>query len=40
MEGDEDRVNSSVYEFSLIYNGEHVETIGHPWSICEVKKLE
>lgn len=40
IEGGDERVNESVFEFSLIYSGEHMEALGHPWSISEIKKLQ
>ena len=40
VEGSEDRVESSVFEFSLTYSGEHVADLGHPWTLCEVKEVE
>lgn len=40
VEGSEDRVNESVFEFTITYSGEHVEELGHPWTICEIKKLQ
>ena len=40
IEGGEDRVNESIFEFTVTYSGEHVHQIGHPWSICEIKKLQ
>ena len=40
VEGAEDRVESSVFEFTLTYSGEHVGELGHPWTLCEVKEIE
>lgn len=40
IEGSEDRVTESVFEFGIVYNGEHIDTLGHPWALCEIKKLQ
>ena len=40
VEGAEDRVESSVFEFSLTYSGEHVAELGHPWTLCHVREVE
>lgn len=40
VEGAEERVESSVFEFSLTYGGEHMGDLGHPWTLCEIREIE
>ena len=40
VDGDLERVNESMFEFSIVYSGNHLDTLGHPWEIVEVKKIQ
>lgn len=39
VEGDEGNVVSCAYYFSLNYSGQHVDELGYPWQMVEVKKV-
>lgn len=40
VDGDLERVNESIFEFSIGYSGNHIDTLGHPWEIVEIKKIQ
>lgn len=40
VDGGDDRVHESIFEFTIMYGGNHLSEVGHPWEIVEVKKLQ
>lgn len=40
MDGDEERVMESTYQFLLKYSGEYIGELGHPWQISEFRKVD
>ena len=33
IDGDDSRVQQAVFSFSVEYNGNHLDDLGHPWEI-------
>lgn len=40
VDGDDERVMSSTFQFILKYSGEHIAELGHPWQITEFRKVD
>ena len=40
IDGDDDRIMSSTYQFLLKYSGENIGELGHPWQIAEMQKID
>lgn len=39
VDGDDERIMESTYEFLLKYSGEYIGELGHPWQIVEMRKI-
>lgn len=33
VDGDDERIIESVFDFSLVYDGNYISELGHPWQI-------
>jgi hypothetical protein len=40
VDGDEERIMSSTFQFLLKYSGEHIGELGHPWQVIEFRKID
>jgi len=40
VDGDDERVMSSTFQFVLKYSGEYITELGHPWAITEFRKVD
>lgn len=39
VDGDDERVVSSTYQFLIKYSGQYVAELGHPWQVTEFRKI-
>lgn len=40
VDGEDDRIMSSTFQFLLKYSGEYIAELGHPWQITEFRKID